>query len=58
MIRNPAVDDGEADKPLCSAEDDAKSDTRPWKQSVLLAQEKRQPILREDVICCLNLNCA
>jgi len=29
MIRNPAVDDGEADKPLCSAEDDAKSDTRP-----------------------------
>jgi hypothetical protein len=30
MIRNPAVDDGEADKPLCSAED-AKSDTPPLK---------------------------
>jgi hypothetical protein len=29
VIRNPAVNDGEAYKPLCSAEDDAKSGTPP-----------------------------
>jgi len=60
VIRNPAVNDGEAYKPLCSAEDDAKSGTRPPPLKADRAARSRETaaILREDVTCWLNLNCA
>jgi hypothetical protein len=47
LVGIQAVDDGKADKPLCSAKDDAKSDTPPLKADRDARSEETAAILLE-----------